>query len=418
MAVSDSLADKVHDFILSGAPQKAARPVDRHPLWQQLRTLGTELWLDTGSIPDAERLWTAEFSALTTNNTLLNKEIQTGQYDELVRQAGRFLADFGLPERERLLEIAFILNARHGLRLVAEFGAYVSVEEHTDLAHDPDRAVAYARRYHAICPERFVVKIPFTAEGLLATRRLAADGVAVNHTLGFSARQNYVIARLGKPAFVNVFLGRLNSFVADHGLGSGEFVGEKAAVASQAAVRELREAGRSPSRQIGASLRNGGQVRTLAGLDVLTIPPKAAEEFVKRHGADTSIGDVTSRLSEPEFHDAAQAAQARFGVLWEVDDALRRAVDVLEREDLDRFSGTDLMDFFSSHGCPDFLVPWTADEIAASAREGKIPQWDRWREAVATRRAGLDALMNLAGLNAFRTDQEDMDRHVAAALGG
>ncbi len=42
------------------------------PFWARLRDLGTELWLDTGDIEGAERLWRAEFSALTTNNTLLN----------------------------------------------------------------------------------------------------------------------------------------------------------------------------------------------------------------------------------------------------------------------------------------------------------------------------------------------------------
>ena len=112
-----------------------------------------------------------------------------------------------------MLELAFILNARHGLRLVEQFDAYVSVEEHTALANDVETAVEVARRYHEICPERFIVKIPFTPAGLLATRRLSDEGIAINHTLGFSARQKYVIARVGRPAYVNVFMGRLGSFV-------------------------------------------------------------------------------------------------------------------------------------------------------------------------------------------------------------
>ena len=131
--------------------------------------------------------------------------------------------------------MAFILNATHGLRLVERFDAHVSVEEHTDLAHDLEQSVEYARRYYAICPERFYVKIPFTPAGLLATRRVRQEGIPVNHTLGFSARQNYVITRLALPTFVNVFLGRLNSFIADNGLGSGDYVGEKATLASQQA---------------------------------------------------------------------------------------------------------------------------------------------------------------------------------------
>ena len=52
-------------------------------------------------------------------------------------------------------------------------------------------------------------------------RELSAEGLPINHTLGFSARQNYVIARIGRPRYVNVFLGRLGSFVATNELGDG-----------------------------------------------------------------------------------------------------------------------------------------------------------------------------------------------------
>ena len=148
-----------------------------------------------------------------------------------------------LTEKQRILEIAFILNAYHALRLVEQFDCFVSVEEHTDLASEVDLAIEYAQRYHAICPERFIVKLPFTPAGLLATRKLSKEGIPINHTLGFGARQNYVIARIAQPKFVNVFLGRLNSFIIDNGLGDGAYIGEKATLASQAAIRKLRSEG-------------------------------------------------------------------------------------------------------------------------------------------------------------------------------
>ena len=88
------------------------------PLWEKLRQLGTELWLDTGSIEEASKLWSREFSALTTNNTLLNREIQSGRYDSLIPKVNQMLSEYELSEQEKMLEIAFILNARHGLNLV------------------------------------------------------------------------------------------------------------------------------------------------------------------------------------------------------------------------------------------------------------------------------------------------------------
>jgi len=139
---------------------QAAIPHD--PVWAGLRATGSRLWLDTGDVDEASRLWNDSFEALTTNNTLLNIEIQKGLYDHLVKDAAAELmkAAPGLGTDELVLEIAFILNARHGLELVKRFDAHVSVELHTDLAHDVERMVAYGRRFHAICPERFYVKVP------------------------------------------------------------------------------------------------------------------------------------------------------------------------------------------------------------------------------------------------------------------
>ncbi|MBI4715069.1 MAG: hypothetical protein HY760_03880 [Nitrospirae bacterium] len=99
--------------------------------------------------------------------------------------------------------------------------------------------------------------------------------------MGFSARQNYLAARLSNPEFVNVFLGRLNAVVKDNGLGDGTFVGEKVTLATQRAIdgAKRQETG-IRTRLIGASIRDGGQVVSLAGLDVLTIPPGALQEFL------------------------------------------------------------------------------------------------------------------------------------------
>ena len=59
------------------------------------------------------------------------------------------------------------------------------------------------------------------------TREIVLEGfkprcrVPVNLTLGFSARQNVLTSVFARPTYCNVFLGRLNSVVADHGLGDG-----------------------------------------------------------------------------------------------------------------------------------------------------------------------------------------------------
>jgi transaldolase len=388
-----------------------------NPIWRRLRELGSELWLDSGNIEEIQGVWTDDFSALTTNNTLLNKEIQTGQYDSLIEAASKMLGQCDdLPEEEKIREIGFILNARHGLKLVEQFDAYVSVEEHTDLASDVEAAVDCARRYHEICPERFIVKIPFTPAGLLATRRLSREGIAVNHTLGFSARQNYLIARLAKPAFVNVFMGRLDSFVADNQLGSGRYMAEKATLTSQRVIRQLRKQKLSSSRQIGASFRESRQVSNLAGIDVMTMPPKVAGEFVAAEPSSESIVDQTNNVFDPEIDPNVDRTALRLDTLWNVILQLINCIENLEKENLDEFTPDDLIDFFGQYRCGDVLVRWTQSQIETSAREGKIPRLENWTEALESKEIGLDSLMNLAGLNSFASDQKQMDNRIRDVL--
>src|SRR5277367_1371533 len=186
-----NLDTQVHEFVREGFTHgsgKTAETAKDDPEWRKVHDTGTRLWLDTGDIDEASKLWNSSFDALTTNNTLLNKEIQKGIYDDLVAKAARVVLDASpkISQQDLVLEIAFILNAHHALRLVDRFDANVSVELHTDLAGDVERTVAYGKRYFAICPERFYVKVPLTPAGYLSARKLAAAGIPLNFTLGFS----------------------------------------------------------------------------------------------------------------------------------------------------------------------------------------------------------------------------------------
>ncbi len=154
----------IRQFILSVTKESAVIS-DADVFWQNLRDTGTELWLDTGDMDEAARNWTSEMTALTTNNTLLNAEIQKGIYDDLILRARDLFKD--MPLRQQVIEIAFILNARHGLRLAQKFGGFVSVELHTDTAHDLEAIVKTGLRYAEIDPQHFIVKVPYTATGIV-----------------------------------------------------------------------------------------------------------------------------------------------------------------------------------------------------------------------------------------------------------
>ena len=399
------------------ALRQAGRYLRDQPALARVRAAGTELWLDTGDGPAAAALWTREFRALTTNNTLLNKEVQRGQYDDLVRRTAARLRQSApdISNDMLVLEIAFVLNAYHGLRLVERFDAFVSVEEHTDLAHDAELAVLYGKRLHAVCPERFLVKLPLTPAGLVGMRRLRQAGVPINFTLGFSARHNYVAARFGNPDFVNVFLGRLSAFVADEKLGSGAGIGEKATAASQEAMTSLRKTGKTATRQIAASMRNGAQVWSLAGVDVMTMPLAVAQEYHDAARAAVSGRGPAAADFALEM-DAAAHRALRFDVLWDISPELRAGMDSLMGRDVDRMTAGDLAGFLRQHGAADLFPEWSAADLDALTNEGKIPRLARWRSQLESGAIGFDALINAAGLCSFATDQKALDDRVRGLL--
>lgn len=386
------------------------------PAWDKVRALGTRLWLDTGDIDEAKALWCSGFEALTTNNTLLNREIQKGLYDDFIRETAKTLqkAASELDERQLILEIGFTLNAYHGLKLAEMFDARVSVELHTDLGHDVDASVAYGKRYYDICPERFYVKVPLTPAGLLAARKLGRLGVPINFTLGSSARQDYVAALLAQPRFVNVFMGRLNAFVADNRLGDGRNIGEKATLAAQRELLKLRDAGRTRTVLIGASMREGAQVPALAGLDVFTMPPKVASQYEQDPPAVLSA--QVENDPSVELADGVRLADFNGATLWDVPQAFKATVDRLLDTDVEALTPRRVRTHFAEAGFADFLPAWSEQDTRTAAVDGKVPVYERWKERLAARQIGLDALMNLSAFQAFATDQRALDERIRSLI--
>ena len=407
---SAEIAGEIRGYILEGidlaAPRQSFHP---RPFWAGLAATGTELWLDTGDADEAGKHWSAEFSGLTTNNSLLNAEVQRGIYDDLVRDAARRVVS-RLSPNLRVLELGFILNARHALGLAQRFGGKVSVELHTDLAHDVERSCIYARRYFEVCPEQFVIKIPFTPAGLLAAQRLLEEGIPINLTLGFSVRQCFLAAAFAHPAYVNVFVGRVGAYLADNGLGDGAGAGEKAVLASQRAVREVSTKYRT--RQIAASLRQGRQVVDLAGVDVLTISPKVAAE-----AAAIEVAEWKPK-TEDEFTvalpDTVPPSELRLNRLWEIGPSIRRLVADLH---LSPTAGAiDLATRAREVGAGDLfpqLSPVDQNRIAA---DGKIPKHASWAERIRSSGVAIDSLLTLAGLAAFEADQKRLDDRIRGLL--
>jgi len=94
------LNTRISDFVWKNLNEKHIT-MKKDPFWESLRSTGTELWLDTGDMDEAEANWSAEMSALTTNNTLLNNEIQKGIYDIFISEAKSIVRDLPLEDKVR-----------------------------------------------------------------------------------------------------------------------------------------------------------------------------------------------------------------------------------------------------------------------------------------------------------------------------
>ncbi|MEZ5103248.1 MAG: transaldolase family protein [Draconibacterium sp.] len=397
------MKEKIKTFILEGINEK---PISAKPdsFWQGLKNVGTELWLDTGDIEEAQKIWTTEMTALTTNNSLLNKEIQKGIYDSLIEEARQIVKS--LPLRQQIIEIAFILNARHGMRLAKIFGGFVSVELHTDTAHDINDIVDYGLRYFDICPEQFIVKVPYTASGLLGARKLREKGVRINFTLEFSARQNMMVSIISKTNYQNVFLGRIGSYIKNNGLGDGSGAGERTVISAQKWITELTKNYAQPVKLIAASLRNEGQLEALAGVDVYTMPTKVAAD-----GKKNLSGRFDSRLQKVYSVDLSETAKEYFPEkLWEVTEN-----ELALATDLDKNcpeNGDELIARAHQAGCGDMFPKLSDEDLKFISEDGKIPKHERWAERIKNGELAIDTLLNLAGLASFTADQKELDDRI------
>jgi len=373
-----------------------------------LKKTGSELWLDTGDREVAAKNWTADLSGLTTNNTLANQVVQKGTFDGVIKRAIDELkqSDVSLDDDGMVIEVGFAVNAAISRTLVGAFGTRVSVELHPALANDVDATVMFAKRYFAIDPENFYIKVPLTPAGVIAVRRLSETGIPVNFTLGFSARQNHLLARISRPAYVNVFLGRDNQVVIENKLGDGKNIGEKATLASQKDVTQAREAGLTETKQIAASLRAADQVQTLAGVDVHTIPPGVLEKFC---ATNIDPADLSANLDADLPVDVKDEG---VNVLWEISDKFRSMTESLAKEDVSKMTPQQLVASIRDGGVPDLFGDYSSEDWNAIRSKGKIPDLSHWKG----RDLALDNLMTVSALEAFAKDQEELDSRIAGFI--
>jgi transaldolase len=149
-----------------------------------------KIFIDTANIDEIRELSvTGIIDGATTNPTLLSKEIQRQfpDFKSLKKE------DILIKSKQILKEICEIVKGPVSAEVIGtDFSSMVKEGKELSKIH-----------------ENIVVKIPFTKEGVKATKVLSSEGIKVNMTLIFSPSQAILAAKAG-AYFVSPFIGRLD----------------------------------------------------------------------------------------------------------------------------------------------------------------------------------------------------------------
>ena len=125
--------------------------------------------------------------------------------------------------------------------------------------------------------DNVVVKIPMCEDGLVAVKKLAADGIKTNVTLVFSAVQALMVAKAG-ATLCSPFVGRLDD-IGNPGMG----------LISQ--ITQIYDNYNLDTQVLVASIRNPIHVldAALVGAHIVTIPYKVMKQLVNHPLTDRGI---------------------------------------------------------------------------------------------------------------------------------
>ncbi|SFC00720.1 transaldolase [Polaromonas sp. OV174] len=213
----------------------------------------------------------------TTNPSLILKAVQKADYQPLLKDTvGRF-------KGRTLDEIMDRLLVRFGCEILSIIPGRVSTEVDARLSFDAHASYARGERiaelYQAegIPLERVLIKVAATWEGIQAAEKLERRGIRTNLTLLFSFAQAVACGQ-AKVQLISPFVGRIYDW----------YKKSAGAAWDEAAMAGANDPGVQSVRQIynhykhfgiatevmGASFRNVGQIKALAGCDLLTISPE------------------------------------------------------------------------------------------------------------------------------------------------
>jgi len=265
-------------------------------LLEQLRAM-TVVVADTGDMEAMEKFRPQD---ATTNPSLITAASQMSQYqpivDGVLQEALKELGDSA--DEKAVANLAFKrLAVAFGKKILAIVPGRVSTEVDARLSYDTQATIDQAREIidqydkAGIGRDRVLIKIASTWEGIKAAEALEKEGIHCNLTLLFGLHQAIACAEAG-VTLISPFVGRiLDWYKKDTGK---DYQGaDDPGVKSVTSVYNYYKKFGYKTVVMGASFRNIGEIKELAGCDLLTISPNLLAEL------DSTEADLPRKL-DPE----------------------------------------------------------------------------------------------------------------------
>ncbi|XP_017562738.1 transaldolase [Pygocentrus nattereri] len=225
----------------------------------------------------------------TTNPSLILAAAKMPAYQQLVDQAIKYGIAQGGTEEEQVTNIMDKLFVMFGLEILKKIPGRVSTEVDARLSFDKDAMVTRARRLISLYEEagvskdRVLIKLSSTWEGIQAGRELEDKyGIHCNMTLLFSFAQAVACAE-AQVTLISPFVGRILDWFKENTDRKTYEPHEDPGVLSVTKIYNYYKKFDYSTVVMGASFRNIGEVKALAGCDLLTISPGLLGELSQDH---------------------------------------------------------------------------------------------------------------------------------------
>ena len=239
----------------------------------------------------------------TTNPSLIYAATQKEKYVHLLDETIADRKNSGLSGAAQIEDIIEHLLVKFGCEILKIVPGRVSTETDARYSFDTEGSINKARQLiklykeRGIGPERVLIKIASTWEGINAAEQLQKEGIKCNLTLMFSLPQAVRCAE-AKVQLISPFVGRIYDWYKAHE--KRDYTGpEDPGVQSVREIYTYYKKFGHKTEVMGASFRNVSQILELAGCDALTISPELMKEL-------SESTEPVERKLDPEKAKAAR----------------------------------------------------------------------------------------------------------------